>query len=180
MEARVSTDLQNWARIGAAFPSGLEWIKEYNGGFPLAIWAPDISYHNGLYYLYYCSAHDPTDFSKMSKFVIGAIGVATSATGLPGEWEDHGLVISSNESSPYKAIDPNLFVDEVSGKWYLTFGSYVSGIFQTEVEPGTGKLKPDSIVKALATRPNVLANPIEAPFLFKKGNKSENLKNHLF
>jgi hypothetical protein len=44
-------------------------------------------------------------------------------------------VISSEWNSPYNAIHPNLFVDDISGRWFLTFGAF-DRIMQVELAPG--------------------------------------------
>lgn len=46
-----------------------------------------------------------------------------------GTWSDRGTTgVVSNSKKPYNAIDPNLI--EVSGAYYLNFGSYWQGIYQ--------------------------------------------------
>src|SRR5690349_17431613 len=48
-----SRDLQNWRKEKAVFDKAPEWAVKAVPGFRGHIWAPDISYHNGMYYLYY-------------------------------------------------------------------------------------------------------------------------------
>src|SRR4051812_707233 len=45
---KQSADRTVWRDVGAAFPNGAPWTLPYTGG-GLNLWAPDISYHNGLY-----------------------------------------------------------------------------------------------------------------------------------
>ena len=49
-----SKDMKNWRKEKPVFSKAPEWIAKalpnYRG---LSMWAPDISYHNGKYYLYY-------------------------------------------------------------------------------------------------------------------------------
>src|SRR6478735_2955078 len=48
-----SKDLQNWRKEKAVFDNPPEWAVKAVRGFRGHIWAPDIHYSNGLYYLYY-------------------------------------------------------------------------------------------------------------------------------
>ena len=68
----TSPDLKNWTRMERV-PRELDWVTEdivpgHKGGY----WAPDIQYHEGLYYLYY----SPSAFGKNTS----AIGVMTNKT----------------------------------------------------------------------------------------------------
>ena len=59
------------------------------------------------------------------------IGVATSPSMDVGTWTDHGSIgIPSNDAS-WNRIDPNLFRHDQNAQFYLSFGSYSQGIFQT-------------------------------------------------
>jgi arabinan endo-1,5-alpha-L-arabinosidase len=91
------------------FDKAPEWAVKAIPGFRGHIWAPDISYHNGEYYLYY----SVSAFGKNTS----AIGVATNKTLNPAskdlKWTDHGkLVQSVPVRDMWNAIDPNLIVDE--------------------------------------------------------------------
>lgn len=79
------------------------------------------------------------------------------------------MIDSKPNVTTYNAIDSNLFVDSVSGKWYLIFGSFWFGIHQVELDPSTGKLKSGAEVQMLAARPDEPESVIEAGFLFQKG-----------
>src|SRR5258708_20728671 len=49
-----SKDMKNWRRRMPVFSRIPQWvIKEIPGFKGAGIWAPDISFHNGKYYLYY-------------------------------------------------------------------------------------------------------------------------------
>ena len=51
-----SADLKEWRREPSAFKQVPEWAPQQVRGFRGHTWAPDISYHNGQWYLYYsCS-----------------------------------------------------------------------------------------------------------------------------
>jgi arabinan endo-1,5-alpha-L-arabinosidase len=153
---KTSTDRTAFKEAGVAFPNGASWTTTYTGGSK-NLWAPDLSYRNGKYYLYYSAS---TFGSNKS-----AIFLATSTTGAAGSWTNNGLVIASSSSNNYNAIDPNLLVD-ASGNWWLSFGSFWDGIRQIKINPSTG-LRADTSIRTLASRGG---GAIEAPSIFKRGN----------
>ncbi|MFC6021950.1 family 43 glycosylhydrolase [Plantactinospora solaniradicis] len=153
---KTSTDRVAFRNAGAVFPSGAPWTTTYTGG-SRNLWAPDISFHNNRYYLYYSAS---TFGSNRS-----AIFLATSSTGASGSWTDQGLVIESRTSDNFNAIDPNLVVDD-QGRWWLSFGSFWSGLKMVALDPATGK-RSDSTIRSIAGRNG---GAIEAPTVFKRGN----------
>ncbi|KAI3572536.1 putative Arabinan endo-1,5-alpha-L-arabinosidase [Fusarium oxysporum f. sp. albedinis] len=156
---KVSSDRTTWRDAGAAFPSGAPWTTPYTKG-DKNLWAPDISYHNGQYFMYYSASSFGTSRS--------AIFLATSKTGASGSWTNQGLVMESFDNSNFNAIDPNLFVDS-DGKWWLTFGSFWSGIKLTQLNPKTGKPINKNNLMSIAARPQN-GGAIEAPYITKHGN----------
>ncbi len=154
---KTSTDRTAWRNAGVAFPGGAPWTSAYtNGG--RSLWAPDISYHNGQFYLYYSASTFGSQHS--------AIFLATSPTGASGTWTHRGMVIDSSSSVDYNAIDPNLVVDG-SGQWWLTFGSFWSGIKMIRLDAGSGlRSSSDRSVRSIASRGG---GPIEAPFIYRHG-----------
>ncbi|WP_460906616.1 family 43 glycosylhydrolase [Spirosoma areae] len=169
-----STDRVHWKAEKSVFDAAPAWTTQANPATrPNDLWAPDISYHNGRYYLYYSSSV----FGKNSS----AIGLATNTTLQPADptyrWVDQGLVIQSVPGrDTWNAIDPNLFVDSL-GKAWLTFGSFWEGI--KLVRLGDDLRAPASPPEwyTLASRPRTDTTgskeagngAIEAPFLFRKG-----------
>ncbi|MFC8994533.1 arabinan endo-1,5-alpha-L-arabinosidase [Streptomyces rochei] len=154
--ARLSEDGRHWDDAGNAFAEPPAWWYEYNDtGDP---WAPDLSYRDGRYWLYYAVSSWGTNHS--------AIGVATSATGLPGTWTDHGKVFSSETTDTWNAIDPA--VVRADGRLWMSFGSYWSGIRMVELDPATGKAVEDARVHHLATRPDE-PYAVEGPEIVKHG-----------
>ncbi|MCY8586850.1 family 43 glycosylhydrolase, partial [Bacillus haynesii] len=67
-------------------------------------WAPDISYYNGRYWLYYAVSAFGSNTS--------AIGLASTDRISSGNWRDDGLVTRTTTSNNYNAIDPEMIVDK--------------------------------------------------------------------
>lgn len=154
---RTSTDRVAFGAGGDAFSTRPGWWSSYGA---TEAWAPDISYQGGKYLMYYSVS---TFGSNKS-----AIGLAGSATGLPGSWTDQGIVYSSSASDDYNAIDPNLFVDD-NGTWWLSFGSWWTGLKMIQINPATGKqLAGNTTRHSLASRPTG-TKAVEAPFVVKRG-----------
>lgn len=173
---RCSQDLHHWKNCGFVFQQVPEWIKKASPETK-ELWAPDISYFNGKYHLYYA-------FSVFGKNTSG-IALLTNTTLDPNRrefhWNDEGLVLRSTEQDDFNAIDPNLVLDGKGGAW-LAFGSFWSGIKMRRIDPKTGKLDPhDPKLYSLASRlepPDAQpARPglppdweaIEAPFIVYHG-----------
>ncbi|MGR6919858.1 family 43 glycosylhydrolase [[Actinomadura] parvosata] len=153
---KTSADRTAWRNAGAVFPGGAPWTTSYTRG-SRNLWAPDLSYHNGRYYLYYSASSFGSNTS--------AIFLATSTTGASGSWTNEGLIISTGSGSTYNAIDPNLIVDD-QGRWWMSFGSFWTGIKLIQLDPATGR-RLDGTVRSIAQRPGSTA--IEAPYIYKRG-----------
>lgn len=153
---KTSTDRTAFRNAGSVFPSGAPWTTTYTGG-SRNLWAPDLSYRNGQYYLYYSAS---TFGSNRS-----AIFLATSPSGNSGTWTNQGLVIESRTSDNFNAIDPDLVVDD-QGRWWLSFGSFWSGIKMIALDPATGK-RSGSAFHSIAGRGG---GAIEAPNIVKRGS----------
>jgi arabinan endo-1,5-alpha-L-arabinosidase len=153
-----STDRTVWEDAGAVFPQGAPWTDVYRKDDP-NLWAPDLSYHDGTYYLYY-SASSPG--SRKS-----AIFLATSTTGASGSWTDKGLVVETVETSDHNAIDPNLIVD-TEGNWWLNYGSFWGGIKMIAIDPTTGLRSSDQLI-SLARRTEA-GGAVEAPVITRHGD----------
>uniref|UniRef100_UPI0031E114DF arabinan endo-1,5-alpha-L-arabinosidase n=1 Tax=Saccharothrix mutabilis TaxID=33921 RepID=UPI0031E114DF len=152
---KTSADRTAFRNAGSAFPGGAPWTSTYTGG-SRNLWAPDLSHRNGRYWLYYSAS---TFGSNRS-----AIFLATSPTGASGTWTHRGLVVESRTTDDFNAIDPDLVVDD-QGRWWLSFGSFWSGIKMISLNPATG-LRADSTLRSLAGRDG---GPIEAPTIVKRG-----------
>ncbi len=173
---RCSDDLHHWTRCGEVFPEIPEWIQKTSPE-TRELWAPDISYFDGLYHLYYA-------FSAFGKNTSG-IALATNQTldqsSPKYKWVDHGLVIRSYATDDFNCIDPNLVLDAKGDAW-LAFGSFWSGINMRKLDRSTGMLsKTDTKLYSLASRGAKNSGPrdpnlppdneaVEAPFVFHHGD----------
>jgi arabinan endo-1,5-alpha-L-arabinosidase len=174
---RCSKDLVHWKACGYVFSETPAWIKQESPKTK-ELWAPDISYFDGKFHLYYA----------YSSFGVNTSGIAllTNKT-LNREspdfhWVDEGLVLRSRAEDDFNAIDPNLILDEKGQAW-LSFGSFWSGIKMRKLDRKTGNLSGDDTkVYSLASRyrpehydpakpglpPDYQA--IEAPFIVRHGD----------
>jgi arabinan endo-1,5-alpha-L-arabinosidase len=165
---RQSADLRTWSRAGFVFPDSLPaWVA---AEIPRATgaWAPDVSFFNGEFHLYYAVS----SFGSRDS----AIGLVTSPTLDPASpayrWTDRGMVLRSHQDiDDWNAIDPNIFVEDAGHVW-LDWGSFWGGIKMRRIDPSTGLLSSaDETMYALASRPREppIGGSIEAPFLVKRG-----------
>ena len=178
-----SADMKNWKKENQIFEKAPQWAVDAIPSFKNHIWAPDISYHKGMYYLYY----SVSAFGKNTS----CIGLATNATLNPADknfkWVDHGKIIQSFPGKTnWNAIDPNLITDK-KGRPYLSFGSFWNGLQLVKLNKNRLSIaqKPEDFITIASQKqdlktenpPAVDGNPvdaggnaIEAPFIFKQGN----------
>jgi arabinan endo-1,5-alpha-L-arabinosidase len=169
----TSPDMRRWTRIGTVFPALPKWVADE---VPKArnAWAPDVSFFNDKYHLYY----------SLSSFGVNlsAIALATNQTLDPHspdyKWIDEGLVVRSRpDEDDFNAIDPNVIVESEDRAW-LAWGSFWGGIVLRELDPTTGKLSSrNTELYQLAARPRhgeqqtpPVEGAIEAPFIVKRGD----------
>jgi arabinan endo-1,5-alpha-L-arabinosidase len=167
-----SQDLRRWKPEPPVFDTAPAWTGGVVANFNGRYWAPDVSLHDGTYYLYYC-------VSAGGK-ITSAIGVATNKTldrnSKDFRWVDHGIVV---QSIPYRdlwnAIDPQLILAEDGTPW-LAFGSFWAGLRLAKLAPDRLSLAQPQEWRSLAKRERSVliddAEPepasIEAPFIFRK------------
>lgn len=162
---RCSRNRLNWTLCGHVFDQIPTWVTSQVPGV-VGLWAPDISYFNGFYHVYYAGS---TFGSNVS-----VIGLATNTTLDSSDpsykWVDQGMVLGSTASDDFNAIDPNILVDSDGSVW-LTFGSFWTGIKQRQIDPTTGMLRASNpSIYSLAARPGVQFDPIEGSSLVHHGN----------
>ncbi|MBB3111538.1 arabinan endo-1,5-alpha-L-arabinosidase [Paenibacillus phyllosphaerae] len=142
IQVLYSSNGTTFSRGTQVFASEPSWWSTYVPNHTkLDVWAPDIYYYNGKYHLYYSISSFGSNTS--------AIGLVTCTSILKGDWVDQGVVVSSNSSSTYNAIDPNLFADK-SGNLYMSFGSWFAGIYVTAIDKTT--MKPTGNSYRVATK----------------------------
>ena len=127
-----SSNMKDWKKEKSVFESPPEWAVNTIPEFKGHIWAPDISFHNGQYYLYY----SVSAFGKNTS----CIGLVTNKTLDPTspnfKWTDHGKVIQSVPGRDlWNAIDPNLAYDDQQQPW-LVFGSFWNGMKLVKMDKG--------------------------------------------
>jgi arabinan endo-1,5-alpha-L-arabinosidase len=164
---RCSPDLRHWRRCGDVFPSMPDCAR---AAVPAAkdLWAPDISYFNGRYHLYYAVS----TFGHNDSAICLAINETLDSRDPRYRWRDEGIVIRSQADDDWNAIDPNIVLDREGRPW-LAFGSFWSGIKLRRIDAETGKLSAaDPTLYALAKRPRGQDGPpwgaIEAPFIIPR------------
>ncbi|MDQ2799591.1 MAG: family 43 glycosylhydrolase, partial [Armatimonadota bacterium] len=131
-----SKDRIHWTNRGPALPNAPDWLAKTVPANRNDVWAPDIHFYHGTYYLYSAYSHWGTNNS--------GIGVATSKTLEPNSWVEQGLVVHSanGDGTNMNDIDPCVFEDAARALW-LSYGSFNSGIKLVKLDPGTGKQSSD-------------------------------------
>lgn len=125
-----------------------------------SIWAPQLSYSDGLFYLLY------TDVKSTKRPFKDAHNYLITASSLEGPWSEPVYLNSSG-------FDPSLFHDEDGRKWLLnalwdyriTEGNKSSGIVIQEYDPGQRRLvgKPHKLFDCTWLKKT------EAPHIYKRG-----------
>lgn len=167
-----SDDMETWRREPSALKETPQWATDTVPGYRGHTWAPDISYHGGMWHLYYsCST-----FGKNGSAIGHAVNKTLDPKSPDFSWEDKGMVIASHRRiDNWNAIDPNLIVSK-KGQPYLTYGSFWDGIqliklskkdFQTPIT------KPVTIARRLSKKLTLKETNNEANFTIEGGNTIE-------
>jgi len=151
------------------------WTTDSVPGFNNHVWAPDIIYWHGQWWLAYsCST-----FGKNGS----AIGLLSSRSLRSNLWKDEGCIVTSREKRDnWNAIDPNFVIDDATDTPWLVWGSFWDGIQLARLDQtmhiAKGE-KPRTIARRYDpndkdAEPNPTSkyagtNAIEAPFIFKHG-----------
>ncbi len=169
-----SKDRLHWQHAGRAFATEPTWAKRVAPGFTGHLWAPDIHFHQGRFYLYY----SVSAFGKNTS----AIGLTINKTLDPKSpnyaWEDQGIVIESVPNRDmWNAIDPAVIEDDKGQAW-MSFGSFWGGLKIFKLNDAWSKPAEPQEWHSIAKRErgtgtaDADAGPgeIEAPFIFRKGD----------
>lgn len=168
-----SPDMVQWKREEPVFPEPPTWAISVAADFKNHIWAPDITYHNGEYYLYY----SVSSFAKNTS-AIGLVKNKTLNAESPDyKWKDQGIVVQSVPGRDlWNAIDPNLVFDDEGTPWF-SYGSFWNGMKLVRLADDLKTVQngPDdwyTISRRARTFELDDRNPgdgaVEAPFIFKK------------
>ena len=175
-----STNLKDWHKEGPVLEEPA-MARQVAPEFAGHLWAPDIQFHNGQYYLYYSA-------SAFGKNTSG-IGVSVNKTLNPKspdyQWKELGTVLQSIPNrDDWNAIDSHIIKDE-NGTGWMTFGSFWGGIKMFKLNPEwTRPAEPQewyelaerSRIKFLdpaqkkASNEPPIGGSVEGPFIFKKGD----------
>lgn len=154
LPGKTSKDLLAWSAASSAFGnSNPGWIADQVSG-ATDLWAPDLSYFNGKYHLYYSAS----TFGSNSS----CIGHATRASMESGSWTDQGSVVCSKRGDDWNAIDPAVTVDTQGTPW-LAFGSFWSGIKLIQLDQSGARANTELL--SIASRDG---GAIEAPYIVSR------------
>lgn len=142
-----STDLVTWSTPGEALPNKPVWTSSGSNYF-----APDVSYRENRYVMYYAAQADTT---------AGAYCIGMAQSPAPtGPFTDigHPLVCGTGRNTgDFTTIDPQGFDDPQSGKRYLYWGS---GFAPIEVQ----ELAADRASFAAGSSPTPVVFPRQQPY----------------
>ena len=160
-----------WEYTGTVWDRIPAWIDEHfsDGELPGNLWAPEITKHDGTYYLYYSASR----FGGNNSLTALATNTTLDPADPNYEWVDQGLVVSSpatgldpdNPGKTFNAIDAGI-IQDADGTPYMSIGSFWYGIFLVPLEWPTGKPVAgwQSQTVNIADR-FMPGNPIEAPYI---------------
>lgn len=124
-----SSDLVEWEHLGDALPAKPAWASTTQ-----SFWAPHVSEHDGVFYMYYSAEPDPGKTGL-------CLAVAT-ANSPAGPFVDAGKPLLCGEG--FVNIDPMSFDDPKTGRRLLYWGSGFEPIKVQELAPDRVSFAPGS------------------------------------
>jgi arabinan endo-1,5-alpha-L-arabinosidase len=156
IRVKTSPDGLVWTDAGTIGRGVPAWVEPTIGSVPPNIWAPHVFVRGERIYLYYAVSTFGVNVSALGLITNDALNPADPTAG----WVDQGVVLQSNRSDNFNAIDAAR-IDTPDGKAWLSFGSWWDGIKMREIDPETGMLiAGNDTIYALASRGG---GAIEAP-----------------
>ncbi len=163
-----------WAYAGSVWDEIPAWIDQHfaDGALPDNLWAPEITEHNGTYYLYYSASR----FGGSNSLTALATNTTLDPNDPDYEWVDQGMVISSpatgldpnNPNKTFNAIDAGI-IEDADGTPYMAIGSFWYGIFLVPIEWPSGKPVADWQSKTVNIADRFIPNnPVEAPYITER------------
>ena len=156
-----SKDLVTWEAGPPVLTTAPAWVATaVPGNRNTSCWAPDVIRLGDRYLVYYAVS----TFGSQTSAIALATNRALNPSDPVFQWTDEGIVIQSDGSVDFNAIDAAVTTDAEGNPW-LAFGSFWKGIKLIALDRATGKrIAPDSTIHALAYH-----REIEAPFLYRHG-----------
>ncbi len=149
-----SKDLINWETIGRVTDTPPSEAFDYVG--TNNIWAPDIVKVGDEYRLY-CSN---SSFGSQKSCIYLAVSDTAEGPFIP-----RGIVFKSSTEVPVNAIDANIIEDQITGKQYMSYGSFWGGCHIIELNKETGLAAEEGIGTCIARRPLWCDGAIEGPYI---------------
>ena len=157
-----SDSMATWKFCGRVFEKTPAWVRDIKPDL-VDMWAPDISYFNKRWHLYYAVSN----FGSQNSAIALATNTTLDPTSPDYKWIDQGIILRSHPGDQWNAIDPNLVLDESGGTW-LAWGSFWEGLWMRKIDSSTGQLDAaDTTIYHLADRSKGPDHTpaIEAPFI---------------
>ncbi|TDL15585.1 secreted arabinase [Rickenella mellea] len=159
LDIRTSTDRTAWTRVGVVWPNGAPWTDAYTNTTNGVLWAPDCTYANGEFNLYYAAS----TFGSQKVGVSTVYSVWQKVSVFTGSWTNYGLVTSTAKGNNYNMRANSQFID--NGDLYLSLGSFWTGI--KELSSSTGKPTSGTVTSIAQRTAN--SGAIEASVIYKYG-----------